>query len=328
MATEFYNHRLEPIPYYDRIMWEWEFSDQARESQIMYFLQQIRLPKKVCLLITHDFNHNQLNASDIDLILINLSDHPSNTIVFDFFTKPYKVLTSNFHRPDYHPFHLLFSAYFAQFDNIDFDNKKQYLISLVNRSPRPTRLYFLNKIRQKHVLQNLYIKWFKMSLSNGPVPTIKNITEILGQDTEDFLRYEKNYPEFRATSESELCINVEDFRNSYLNLVLESRLENIGYLTEKIYKPLRTGQLFLVQGPPGAVQYLRNIGFDTYDDFIDHSYDSIEDWQARSDAVLSELERIYPDIEKFYFASKSRRVYNRTHLISDNLVNKVLSNLN
>lgn len=328
LATEFYNHKLEPIPNYNKVIWEWEFSDIAKESQLIYFLQKINLPKKVCLIVTHEFDFNQINASDIDLILINASDHPTNNYEYPFFTKPYVVLASDFNRKNYHPFHLLFSAYFAQHDTVDFDNKKQYTVSLINRSPRVTRLYLLNKIRQNSKYQNLYIKWFQMSESNGPVPTFASINQVLGDDTENFLRYEKNYPNFTATPESELCISVEDFRNSYLNLVVESRLENIGYLTEKIYKPLRTGQLFLVQGPSGTVQYLRNIGFDTFDDFIDHSYDMIENWQERSDAMLSELSRIYPDIEKFYLASKSRRVYNRAHLISNELVDQVLSNLN
>lgn len=327
LTTEFYNHQLRLIPTYYKIHWEWAFSDQAKESQIIYFLKKIKLPKKVCVLVTHDFDHNQINNSDIDLVLVNVSDHPSGHFDYSYFTKPYRVLTSDFRRSDHHPFHLLFSSYFAQYDSIDFDNKKQYTVSLINRSPRLTRLYFLNKIRQNPVLENMYIKWFKMSESNGPVPAHESIVEVLGQETEDFLRYEKNYPNFKATPESELCIDIEDFRNSYLNLVVESRLEDIGYLTEKVYKPLRTGQLFLIQGPPGTVRYLRSVGFDTYDDFIDHSYDTITDWQQRSDAVLSELDRIYAGIEDFYFASKSRRMYNRNHLLSDQLIHQVLSNL-
>jgi hypothetical protein len=327
VITKFYNHQLEPIPYYDRIVWEWEFSDQARESQLIYFLQKIKLPEKVCVIVNHDFDFRQINSSQVDLVLINTSDHPTGHFDYNYFTRPYRLLTSDFNRKDYHPFHLLYSAYFAQHDSIDFGNKKQYLVSVVNRSPRLTRLYLLNKIRQNTNLQRLYIKWFKMSESNGPVPVYAHINEILGQDTDDFLRYEKNYPQFSATPESELCSSIEDFRNSYLNLVVESRLEDIGYLTEKIYKPLRTGQLFLVQGPPGTVGYLRSVGFDTYDDFIDHSYDTITDWQQRSDAVLSELDRIYAGIEDFYFAAQDRRIYNRNHLQSQKLVNQVLSNL-
>ena len=327
MTTEFYNHRLEPIPNYDRIIWESAFSHQARESQLITFLQKINLPKKVCLIVNHNFNYEQINESDIELILLNLSDHPGGNYAYNLFTKPLKLLTSDYNRSDYHAFHLLFSAYFAQYDTIDFDNQKQYTVSLINRSPRVTRLYLLNKIRQNRNLQNLYIKWFKMGESNGPVPSLSAISEVLQQDTEDFLRYENNYPNFSATPESELCINIDDFRNSYLNLVVESRLEDIGYLTEKVYKPLRAGQLFLVQGPPGTIQYLRSIGFDTFDDFIDHSYDTIQDWQERSDAVVAELDRIYPDIEQFYFVSKSRRMYNQHHLISEQLIKTVLSNL-
>lgn len=327
LATNFYNHQLKPIPNYDKIIWEWEFSHQAIQSQFIYYLKKIRLPNRVCLIVDHQFDYDQINDSDVDLVLINSSDHPTIHFRYNLFTKPYKLLSSDFRRPDYHPFHLLFSSYFAQHDSIDFDNKKQYTVSLINRSPRVTRLYFLNKLRQNSKYQNLYIKWFQMSESNGPIPEYESIVNVLGKDTENFLRYEKNYPDFEAVSEYDLCTGLGDFKNSYLNLVVESRLEDIGYLTEKVYKPIRAGQLFLIQGPPGTVNYLRSLGFDTFDDFIDHSYDQIPDWRTRTDMVLHQLDKIYDQIQEFYFASRERREYNRQHLMSEKLVSTALSNI-
>jgi hypothetical protein len=39
---------------------------------------------------------------------------------------------------------------------------------------------------------------------------------------------------------------------------------------------------------PGLVAQIRNLGFDLFDDIIDHSYDNIEDFDQRSDAVVQQ----------------------------------------
>jgi hypothetical protein len=66
----------------------------------------------------------------------------------------------------------------------------------------------------------------------------------------------------------------------YLNIVAET--ENFGYqdcifLTEKIAKPLVAGQPFLVYArAKGFLAYLKSQGFRTFDQWIDESYDNIE----------------------------------------------------
>lgn len=61
------------------------------------------------------------------------------------------------------------------------------------------------------------------------------------------------------------------------------------HLTEKIFKPIVSKQPFMLLAAPGNLEYLRSYGFKTFDGIIDESYDTIEDNDARIDAVVAQL---------------------------------------
>ena len=143
------------------------------------------------------------------------------------------------------------------------------------------------------------------------MPDTDDIINKIGKNNyEKFQNINKLSPPYNSKTEYELCAGINDYTDSYLNLVTESKLDNIGFLTEKIYKPIRAGQLFLVQGPIGTINFLRSIGFDTFDDYFDHSYDKIDNWMQRTDFIHAELQRIFFDIEKIYFETTERRLQN------------------
>jgi hypothetical protein len=67
------------------------------------------------------------------------------------------------------------------------------------------------------------------------------------------------------------------YTNSYCNIVLETHFDVDGsggaFLTEKIFKPIKFGQPFVIVGAPGSLQALRDLGYRTFDYAIDNSYD-------------------------------------------------------
>jgi hypothetical protein len=155
-----------------------------------------------------------------------------------------------------------------------------------------------------------------LSNNNTPLPDYRDLVDKIGQDFADkFFSTQNNFPEYDPKPESELCSSIEDFTTSYLNIVTEARCDDIGYLTEKTYKPLRAGQLFLIQGPPGTIAYLRSQGFDTFDDLLDHDkYDNELDWKKRTDLMLSVLDKAYSHIEDYFLSTIERRLKNKTRL--------------
>ena len=60
------------------------------------------------------------------------------------------------------------------------------------------------------------------------------------------------------------------------------------FITEKTFRPIAYGKLFLVIGSPEFEQNLKRLGFDIFDDIIDKSYDS-ESSYYRVDAVFKSL---------------------------------------
>jgi hypothetical protein len=61
------------------------------------------------------------------------------------------------------------------------------------------------------------------------------------------------------------------------------------HLTEKIFKPIVSKQPFMLLAAPGNLAYLKSYGFKTFDSVIDESYDTIQDNDLRTEAVVKQL---------------------------------------
>lgn len=80
---------------------------------------------------------------------------------------------------------------------------------------------------------------------------------------------------------------------SGIYIVGETRFEDPAiFFSEKTYKPLMLRKPIIFLGQPGSLEALRNLGFKTFDPFIDESYDQISDPQLRIRAVADEIARL------------------------------------
>ena len=61
------------------------------------------------------------------------------------------------------------------------------------------------------------------------------------------------------------------------------------HLTEKIFKPIVMKQPFMLLGAVGNLAYLKSYGFKTFDSIIDESYDTIQDNDLRTEAVVAQI---------------------------------------
>lgn len=85
--------------------------------------------------------------------------------------------------------------------------------------------------------------------------------------------------------------------DSRFSLVLESNTDDSEQLffTEKTWRAVclpRPFFLITANTSTSGIDYLRNIGFDVYDDIVDHSYDHVRDTVAKRTAILDQLERL------------------------------------
>ena len=86
--------------------------------------------------------------------------------------------------------------------------------------------------------------------------------------------------EFKESAEMALLYGPIDayYQSSLINIVTETNfIDSDIFNTEKIFKPMVHRQPFIVIGPYKTLENLRNMGYKTFSDFWDESYDNIED---------------------------------------------------
>jgi hypothetical protein len=88
-------------------------------------------------------------------------------------------------------------------------------------------------------------------------------------------------------------MNPQWYDDTCINLVVESCQGSQGlFVSEKIYKPCAYYQPMLVIGRPGALAWIKNQGFETFDNIFDESYDLEVNFEKRLHAVLENLNRV------------------------------------
>lgn len=93
------------------------------------------------------------------------------------------------------------------------------------------------------------------------------------------------------------------------------------HLTEKIFKPIVMKMPFILLGPAHNLKYLRSYGFRTFGDWIDESYDDIEDDLKRIDAVVEQLKKLeHINLEKMMYEMEEILNYNHSIFYSKEFV--------
>lgn len=189
-------------------------------------------------------------------------------------------------------------------------NKKKYTWGCLNGNPRPHRIY--NYIYSQ---QQEYFKSACFSFYNADNGARRPDDVILSPDVVEVWNKIKSTLPHRnniniGPRADSLC-NLPAITDSYIHLVSETTVIPKIFVSEKTWKPIAAGQLFLIFGNVGIVQYLRNQGVDVFDDIIDHSYDLISNWQQRLHLAHKQLKHLIDqDLDDIYIATQTRRLTN------------------
>ena len=89
--------------------------------------------------------------------------------------------------------------------------------------------------------------------------------------------------------------SMEKFLQSSLNIVNETYAieHDRRFITEKTWKPILYMQPFVIIGTPGILEYLRSLGFATFSNWIDESYDTIDNPQVRLLFAIRSARKFY-----------------------------------
>jgi hypothetical protein len=112
--------------------------------------------------------------------------------------------------------------------------------------------------------------------------------------------------------------------DTYFSIVTETNFyedfETGIFLSEKIFKPISRRHPFLLLARPYTLKKLREIGYKSFGDIIDESYDEEMDDNKRMHMVLSETKRLcnLPPPELSYFLTKARETTTYNYLLLRN----------
>jgi len=128
-------------------------------------------------------------------------------------------------------------------------------------------------------------------------------------------------------------ISVPDAVNSAVHIVAETLFDTSKiYLTEKVFKPMVMSQPFILFAPPGSLQYLRDYGFQTFNDCWDESYDQETDATKRMKLLLDLIDHLAglseSEFQHIYKKSLPIIEHNRQRFFSSEFQDHLISEMN
>lgn len=162
------------------------------------------------------------------------------------------------------------------------------------RKPRPHRISFAQALYKNNLLQsnivtmatveghdtlfnknNDFINTFKSHYNNDFLHSLPWVADADQLNVANSL--------MNTDSEKQLYLN------STVNFIIESSVDFSGIeldITEKIIKPIVALQPFVLYGQPGALAELKNMGYKTFSDWWDESYDNIPSSKIRMHYIV------------------------------------------
>ena len=191
--------------------------------------------------------------------------------------------------------------------------KREYKITSFNRRPDENRFKFVNEFKNNSdVLCTLGMPdEFDLDFYNTQYPELVSMLP---------MEYDLNLDLHEPNLVSILNWPLQQL--SYIQVVNESLFysnENHMFLNEKTFKPIACMQPFIINGMPGSLKHLHELGFKTFSDWWDESYDNETDFKKRSDKVIKVAKELcnlsHKSLINLIIDMQDVLEHNRSHLI-------------
>ena len=212
---------------------------------------------------------------------------------------------------------------------------KPYKFLFLNGRSRPHRKYLLEKFKLEGLLdQSLWTNLENRSGSMGQI--------VLWHDEQDLMltpskiktlpahyevdRYRQQVGktfnsgfvknELFSDEWGEIYIEPALYIDTYFSLVTETVFDYpYSFRTEKIWKPIAMAHPWIAVANAGYYRDMRNLGFKTFDPFINESFDLIEHSQTRINRIVDVVKDLCnQDLNSFLVAVQDICKYNQHHL--------------
>lgn len=87
------------------------------------------------------------------------------------------------------------------------------------------------------------------------------------------------------------------YDDTYFSLVSETVVSSNFdlHVTEKTFKPIAYYHPYMIWGQPGILKYLKSLGFETYENLFDESYDDVLDLDSRLKIIINNVKNFNSD---------------------------------
>ena len=242
--------------------------------------------------------------------------------------KPFVIVTSNY------------KYWFNKHDQIVYcplwffvllsdPNVKKYNIV----DPRPYKIACLSRNpwlhRSKNILAMRRQTWFsecQYSFGSEDKQNFDTSADMTKEDL-DFLN-NINHTKLALPDNSNFYVSNHSSAHKLccIDYVTESRVDNM-FVSEKSWKPLFSGQLFLILGSVGIIGYLKDIGVDVFDDLLDHAYDQETDLDKKIHLLMNSINNIIDHVDQIWADTVSRRQKNLDLVYSPDFYNLLTKDL-
>ena len=177
----------------------------------------------------------------------------------------------------------------------------KHLALMAIRRAKPFRTQLVDELRKQNLLESLL--WSYLEVYNNPLPG----------------------DAFPSHHNPQRWLNPKWYNDTYFSLVVETLFENPGlHTTEKTFKPIAYYHPFVIAGQVGTLAHIKSLGFETYENLFDESYDKELNHTKRMSMVIDNVksfDRVPYDpltIEKLH--------YNRNHFYNTALIQQRFKN--
>ena len=195
-------------------------------------------------------------------------------------------------------------------------NNKTHCFNFMINKPRLNRIRLLEYVEKEQLTNRLYaLPWRHSDYASIPVTDYRMGEEVvLDQGVKN-----RHYP--NALTYQQL-LQRQVFEPTCVSLITEPcYLEREIMITEKTIMAIYAGTLPIWAGGWRLPDAMRDLGFDVFDDIVDHSYSTLADPVARLDQALIKNQRLLTnfDLVRDFIAANQQRLQHNVDLVEQNV---------
>lgn len=112
------------------------------------------------------------------------------------------------------------------------------------------------------------------------------------------------------------------YNSTYSSLVVETYQAGPLFLSEKSFKPMAFYHPYQIIGTPGTLAELKQLGFETFDNMFDETYDNIEDLSIRLKVIINNLQAL--ELIKYDQLTEQKLQHNHARFFNTSLVKQCI----